>query len=478
MQEDKIPVSESEYVLLKKINELKLYEFSLNNVENVLHIDKSKLASLIKLLESKSLVKTYENKITKYILTDKGKENLEKGLPEEKLITLLSNNKNLNVSDIKNLLKDADIALGQARKKGLISINNNIVELKVPLEEAKRTIEETKKSLMYLKFDENLKKELISRGLIKEVIEKEVIVKVDKNSINKVEILVSRLNHEILSKGLYKEIKLREYDITADPPKIYPAKKHYFSEFIEELKDIMKELGFKETEGPIIEMELFNFDLLFQPQDHPAREIHDTLWIKEPQKGNIDELMDLVKKVSYVHEKGWKYKFNPEISARLILRSQTTSVSIRTLLTNPQPPIRYFTIGKVYRSDVVDSSHLPEFYQLDGIMGDSNYTFKDLLGFLKEFASRLGLDIKFKPGYFPFTEPSVEGYANISGKWIELFGAGLFRPEVLSMVGVDYPVGAWGMGVERLAMARLNISDIRLLYSQDYNFLREFRTRR
>lgn len=259
---------------------------------------------------------------------------------------------------------------------------------------------------------------------------------------------------------------------------MYPARKHFFVEFIEELKDIMKELGFNETEGPLVEIELFNFDLLFQPQDHPAREIHDTLWIKDPRYYDLSDMKELVNRVSSIHERGWKYKFNPEISSKYVLRSQTTSVSARTLLKGYKPPIRFFTIGRVYRSDVIDASHLPEFHQLDGIMGDYDYTFKDLLGFLKEFGDRLGIEIKFKPGYFPFTEPSVEGYAKINDKWIELFGAGLFRPEVLEMANVDYRVGAWGMGVERLIMARLRLIDIRQLYETNYDFLRSFKLTR
>ena len=241
------------------------------------------------------------------------------------------------------------------------------------------------------------------------------------------------------------------------------------------LKDIMKELGFVEVRGPLVDIELFNFDVLFQAQDHPAREIHDTLRVKEPKRVPLDEYSSLVERVARVHERGWGYKWNPEIAARVLLRSQTTAVSARVLARRPEPPIRFFTLGRVYRSDVVDATHLPEFHQLDGIMGWPGYTFRDLIGILREVAGRLGLELRLKPGYFPFTEPSVEGYVRLpNGKWLELFGAGLFRPEVLEAVGVDYPVGAWGFGVERLAAAFYGVNDIRDLYTRDVEKLRRF----
>jgi len=476
--EEKIAVSESEYYILKALNDKGIKKFKLEEGEKLIGIEKSKLASLLKLLESKNLIKINEKRIKVIKLTDKGRKVLEEGLPEEKLIDILNGKEIINIKEVKELLgEDANIAIGQAKKLKIIDLKEGKVLLIMNYNDAKNLLNKIKNMLINLNFDSNTEKDMLSRGLIKYDYVTETTVIVEENAISKVEILASRLTHEILAKRLWKNLKLREYDIASEPPTVYPARKHYFIEFIEELKDIMKELGFKETDGPLVEIELFNFDMLFQPQDHPAREIHDTLWIKDPRNYDINEMKDLIDRVSRVHERGWRYKFNQEISSRYVLRSQTTSVSARLLLNKFNPPIRYFTIGKVYRSDVIDASHLPEFHQLDGIMGDHNYTFKDLLGILKEFGERLGIEIKFKPGYFPFTEPSVEGYAKINNKWIELFGAGLFRPEVLEMAGIDYRVGAWGMGVERLIMARLGLNDIRQLYETNYDFLRSFKLR-
>ena len=136
------------------------------------------------------------------------------------------------------------------------------------------------------------------------------------------------------------------------------------------------------------------------------------------------------------------------------------------------PPFRVYTIGRVYRVEKVDPRHLPEFHQLDGIMGAYDVTFRDLMGILAEILERLGIkDFKFKPAYFPFTEPSTEVMVRLGDQWLEVLGAGMFRPEMLAVLGIDYNVAAWGMGIERLAMALYGLRDIRELYSHDIRCL-------
>jgi phenylalanyl-tRNA synthetase alpha chain len=147
------------------------------------------------------------------------------------------------------------------------------------------------------------------------------------------------------------------------------------------------------------------------------------------------------------------------------------------LLKKEDLPIRVFTIDRVFRPDVIDAKHFIEFEQCEGIVVSDGLNFRHLLGYLKEIAKIFGAKaVRFKPAYFPFTEPSVEGYVKLpNGRWLELLGAGLFRPEVLEIAGVDYPVGAWGLGVERFAAAYYGITDVRLLYARDYDFIRSFR---
>jgi len=173
----------------------------------------------------------------------------------------------------------------------------------------------------------------------------------------------------------------------------------------------------------------------------------------------------------------WKYRWNQETAVRLMLRSQTTAVTARILATKPEPPVRAFTIGKVFRPDTIDATHLIEFHQLDGLVIEEGYSFRDLLSDLKEIFYRMGVkEVKFKPAYFPFTEPSVEVYGRIEGLgWVEMCGAGMLRDEILRTVDVSTQAGAWGIGLDRLAMLFNHLNDIRLLYSYDVEFLRRAR---
>ncbi|MCE4601663.1 MAG: phenylalanine--tRNA ligase subunit alpha, partial [Desulfurococcales archaeon] len=371
---------------------------------------------------------------------------------------------------------EAGIAIGQARRQGLIKVEGG----RVRLTGSKPRLRQALEAVAQGGNPGDALGELLSRGLARRVrVRREVLELAGEPSslLDTVEVEASRLTHDMLASGEWRRYRFRPYNVVAEPPRVLPARIHFLTSFIEMLRDLMKEMGFTEARGPIVELELFNFDLLFQAQDHPAREIHDTLWIEAPPTG-LDGYEDLVERTRKAHEEGWGYRWSPKIAARLVLRSQTTSVSARLLASQPSPPIRFFTLGRVYRSDVVDATHLPEFHQLDGIEGYNGYTFRDLLGTLREIFERLGLQVKFKPAYFPFTEPSVEGYVRLpSGRWLELFGAGLFRPEVLYMAGVDYPVGAWGFGVERLAAAFYGVSDIRLLYTKDTTYIRSFPVR-
>ncbi len=484
MNEDKIALSEKEYEVLKAIVDMNVKRAELRELSQRTNVPLSTLASITRLLAEKGLLIIEEREKSKYELTEKGLEALKRGLPEERLLSLLASNPILSISDIKKILmNETNIAIGQAKRKGFIEVKDGKVILKVDVSNALKEISKLSEALKLIAegrglSSEILLRELKERGLVKISKIKTTYVQIKgepKELLSKVTVEISRLTHEVLKNRRWKEFSLRPYNIKSEPPRILPARKHFLIEFIEVIRDIMKEMGFKEVDGPMIEVELFNFDVLFQPQDHPAREIHDTLWIEEPSMANLSSWRNIVEKAKEVHETSWGYSWDPLRSARIVLRSQTTAVSARVLSMKPKPPLRYFTIGKVFRADTVDSSHLSDFHQLDGIESWEGYTFKDLLSTLKEIAERLGLSIKFKPAYFPFTEPSVEGYVKLpNGRWLELFGAGLFRPEVLKILGIDYPVGAWGFGIERLAAAYYGINDIRILYSKDYDFIRSF----
>jgi phenylalanyl-tRNA synthetase alpha chain len=240
-------------------------------------------------------------------------------------------------------------------------------------------------------------------------------------------------------------------------------------------------LGFKETHGPLVELEFYNLDALFMAQDHPSREMHDIFRVKAPQIGILEDEL-LTQRVKKTHEtgiggsKGWRYKWSEEVASRLILRSQVTAVSARNMIKGLKPPEKLFSIGKVFRPDNIDWKHFIEFYQCEGIVADESVNFRQLLGYLKQFAVDIikVKKVKFVPSYFPFTEPSVEIHVEIPGKgWTEVGGAGIFRPEVTKPLGVNVPVLAWGLGIDRLAMLSLGIDNIRDFSSQNLKLLED-----
>ena len=238
-------------------------------------------------------------------------------------------------------------------------------------------------------------------------------------------------------------------------------------------------MGFKEMNGPVINSGFWNFDALFVPQDHPAREMQDTFFLKGSSKLPNKKLVNAVKKQ---HEKSWKYNWSEDVAKKSVLRTHTTVLSARTLanLKDSDYPVKFFSIGRNYRNEALDWSHLFEFNQSEGIVVDPNANFKQLLGYLKEFFVKMGYDkVRVRPAYFPYTEPSVEidVYLKEKDKWIELGGAGMFRPEVVEpLMGKYIPVLAWGFGLGRVILPYYGIKDLRDFYKNDLKQLREMKS--
>jgi phenylalanyl-tRNA synthetase alpha chain len=291
----------------------------------------------------------------------------------------------------------------------------------------------------------------------------------------------SALTPEILKQGTWKNKKFRAYNISLNPPRQSIGRKHPYKEFLDFVKYKFIGMGFEEMRGPLVENEFWDMDALFMPQFHPARNIHDVYFVKEPALARkIEEPFG--KRVAAAHKDGgktgstgWRYPFDFERTKRLILRSQGTAVSARTLASGPKVPGKYFSIARCFRYDAVDATHAPDFYQIEGIVLGEDINFKTLLGLLKLFGQEIAKagEFQFRPAYFPFTEPSVELHVKHPELgWMELGGAGMFRPEVTKPLGVDVPVIAWGLGLDRMAMVALGIQDIRDLFSRDLDFIR------
>src|SRR4030067_400751 len=242
-------------------------------------------------------------------------------------------------------------------------------------------------------------------------------------------------------------------------------------------------LGLKEMTGTSVETSFFNFDAIYTPQDHPAREVSGIYYVKQPEYGDVSKYKTALAHVKASHENGWKtgstgwrYKYSTQEAKRLILRGHGTCLSARTLLSKSlQIPSKYFSIARVYRPEVIDKTHLSEFNQVEGIVVDEKLTLKDLLGVLGKFAMEIaGADkVRFKPDYFPFTEPSVELSAYKKGYgWVEFGGSGIFRPEATEPLRIKVPGIAWGLRIDRLFMMHAGIDDIRSIFSQDLEWLR------
>lgn len=291
----------------------------------------------------------------------------------------------------------------------------------------------------------------------------------------------SALTPDMLKQGGWKGKKFRSYNISLSPPRTGIGRRHPYREFLDYVKYKFVGMGFEEMRGPLVENEFWDMDALFMPQFHPARNIHDVYFVKEPSRSKGIE-RPFGRQVASVHKNGWKtgsagwrYSFDEERARRLILRSQGTAVSARTLASGPKVPGKYFSIARCFRYDAVDATHAPDFNQVEGIVLGNDITFRTLLGLLTLFGKEIAKagEFQFRPAYFPFTEPSVELHVKHPELgWMELGGAGIFRPEVTVPLGVDVPVIAWGLGLDRMAMVALGIQDIRDLFSTDLDFIR------
>lgn len=287
---------------------------------------------------------------------------------------------------------------------------------------------------------------------------------------------ISELNRHMLISGSWRSKPFAKYDLHEASADCLSPRRHPICALSRKISQIFVQMGFEQMDGPLIESAFWNFDSLFQPQDHPARELADTFYL--PAESPLPST-PLVSKVKRSHESGWQYCWDPSEAKRTVLRTHTTAVSARALYSqreNPTPR-KFFSIGKVFRNEATDYKHLAEFNQVEGIISWEGATFSHLLGTLKEFYSRLGFSkIRFRPSFFPYTEPSleIEVFYPSRGEWVELGGAGILRPEVSLPLCSKYPVLAWGLSLERPLMLASSIGDIRTFYRNDLGWLRNF----
>ena len=291
---------------------------------------------------------------------------------------------------------------------------------------------------------------------------------------------VTQLTQELIVSGGWRDVVFKEYDPQLESAVVHPGKVHPLQRVVQETRRAFLEMGFEEARSPAVDTAFWVFDALFQPQDHPAREMQDTFYVANPARGRLpaDELVERIRRT---HEDGgdtgstgWRYRWSREKAEKLVMRTHTTAATIRALAEDPNPPRKVFSIGRTFRRENVDQTHLAEFIQIDGIIIDEKADLASLFGTLREFYLKMGAeDVRFRPSFFPYTEPSAEVFAKLGRLgWVEMCGSGVFRPEVTRPLGCRVPVLAWGGGVERIAMLRFGLDDIRKLYLSDIDWLR------
>jgi len=461
-------------------------------------LDETSLLRALKFLETKKILNLSTKKLRIVALGTNGIYYKKTHLPERNLLTLIENHKAISLGEAKKLSKLSDnefkVSLGVLKSKAIIELKNGKIILLASKEEiAKKTLEEQLLESLPLEESQlrpeqqlalnNLKK----RKEIIEIQEKNVIffelTELGKKIAGKeiVSDSIEEVTPEII-KSWKRGKKFRRYELQSEVPKIYGGKKHFVSRSIEKGKRIWLDLGFKEMRSTYTQTSFWNFDALFTAQDHPVRELQDTFYIKSVEGKLPDK--KLIEKVKQSHEtgvngsKGWKYSWSKEDSKRVVLRTHTTCLSAKTLasIDKTKLPAKFFSIGKCFRNETLDWSHGFEFNQTEGIVIDKKANFRHLLGYLEEFAKKMGFKkIKIRPSYFPYTEPSVEGavWHEEKKQWIEVFGAGIFRPEVTEpLLGEPLPVLAWGPGFDRLMMLVYEIKDFRQIYENDLKDLR------
>ncbi len=456
-------------------------------------------------LTAKNYIDMFEQKKIQIKLGSEGQHFLEYGFPERRLIQwIITKGGKATIDQVKQhsglTATEVNIGIGWANRKQWLQINRTseqttLTSIHEPLkdldeelvsyiglkqmplqtlpQQLKNRLAQLKKRPDILQFTESVERtfQITSLGM-----------KVAQH-ITQPQRELSQLTSEHIKAGTWRHHTLRQYNIHAPVQQTWPGKKQAYKRFLDELKLKLVALGFKEMLGPIVEHAFFNCDALFMPQDHPAREIHDQYYVKTPTQGDLSAFSNYIDQVKSTHEnggitesQGWQYQFSLEETNRLMLRSQGTALSARMLVNDAlEIPGKYFSISRCFRPDVVDRTHLTEFNQIEGIVVGSALTFRDLLGILKMFALEIADadQVRFKPDYFPFTEPSVELSAFKKGAgWLEFGGAGMFRKEVTTPLGISVPVIAWGLGVDRLFMMKAGINDIRELFTSDLTWLR------
>jgi phenylalanyl-tRNA synthetase alpha chain len=489
--------------------------------EHILHslVEKTGLSSdsirrIVGGLEEKGLIKVVREKVADWVLTQSGKKAVQQGyLPEEYIYGILVTVKHLLLEQLLKKFtllavkhgsteteasKEFAAAFGLCKRKGFIQRIQNGGFALTPLGEKGLNNSSEKKVLEAIARGEipplnsPIVSELSARGLIAQKMRTNEIVQLTEKGVEEkkrgktsasIQREVGPITLSLLASGEWKKVSFKPYDVATGVETRYPGRIHPLRQTIRDVRKSMVELGFREMEGPLVESAFWNMDAMFIPQDHPAREVQDTFYL--PGMAVLPDA-DLVKRVKAIHEHGGKtgsrgfgYEWDPKMAMQMLLRTHTTATTFRELGKGLHPPEKRFSIGRIYRNEAMDATHLSEFYQVEGFVAGKGLTLRHLMGIVKEFCGKWGLtQIKFKPTYNPYTEPSMEALAYHPGlkRWVEIINSGMFRAESLKPFGIDVPIIAWGFGLERLAVLLHQKNTLREILGPDVSldFIRNY----
>ena len=432
-----------------------------DSLESSTNLSPDQIRRGIEWLKLKDLAIVTESKTSTISLGKNGLESFQKGLPERRLLDLLNDGPR-KLSDLQKELGPVfGPAMGLARKNNWVDTSADQISLKdlpsdLPGEKTLKQIGNN--ALSQNEIDKNDLLILLKRPdfIVEDIIKTKEITLTDS------------------AKSLVLSDSSGAIDVEAKVPEIFVARTHPLKDTLDEISEIFVTLGFSEIIGNMTQSSFWNFDALFTPQDHPARELQDTFYLDGISTKKI-ATPEQIRKVSDSHKKNWRYNWDINEARKMALRTHTTCVTIKHLAENKLDEARVFSLGRVFRNEKVSYKHLVEFNQIEGVVVGKDANLRNLMGIQREFYKRIGITkIKFWPTFFPYTEPSLQTmvYNERLGKWIELFGMGIFRPEVTKPLGITKPVLAWGGGIERIAMLKYGLDDVREFYNNNLNWLR------
>ena len=430
-------------------------------LENSTQLSPDQIRRGIEWLKLKDLAIVDESKSSVLRLGKNGLDSFEKGLPERRLLNLIKSGPK-KLSEIQKELGFVFApAIGLCRKNNWIETSSDQIILKTIPSELPG-----EKSLQLIG-NNKLPKEQTDKIDLSELLKRPDFILEDIIKNKKISLTQS-------AKSLDVSNISGAIDVEAEVPEVFVARTHPLKDTIDEIREIFVTLGFSEILGNMTQSSFWNFDALFTPQDHPARELQDTFFLDGISAKKIAN-PEQIRKVSDSHKKNWRYQWDINEARKMVLRTHTTCVTIKHLAENKPDEARIFSLGRVFRNEKVSYKHLVEFNQIEGIVVGKDANLRNLMGIQREFYKRIGITkIKFWPTFFPYTEPSLQTmvYNEKLGKWIELFGMGIFRPEVTKPLGITKPVLAWGGGIERIAMLKYDLDDVREFYNNNLGWLR------